>query len=324
MSRDDSKMMQGVAILMMIFFHLFTPSLVPEYKGTLIGAWAQVQNPVPLYTLLSGYGLYCVYSRGTKDKHRFTRCLRLYERYWLITGIFLIISIIAFRGGYSWKDILLNIPCFKTDIYPAAWFVLPYCILAFVYLWIFKVVDRIGSIVSLLVAYIVYAAMSFCIGHIGGIFGSNILQVFYILFPFVLGAVMAKTKSMERASDITKRLPCYVPWLILALWLIVRFYISTGAFAAIYAMGLTIIIVCMRRPMWFNKILLALGHQSVGMWFIHGWIFWKLGRDIVYGLKNPLLIMFFVTIVSFLLAYLFDKLYSLIKNILNLALHDTR
>lgn len=218
----------------------------------------------------------------------------------------MIVSIIGFGGGYLWKDVLLNIPCIKTNIYPAAWFVLPYCILAIAYPWIFKVLDKIGSVVSLLIAYIMYAAMSFCIGHIGGIFGSNILQVFYILFPFVLGAVMSKTKSMERAFDITKRLPFYVPWLMLALWLIVRFYVSTGAFAAIYAMGLTIIIVCMRRPMWFNKVLLALGHQSVGMWFIHWWIFWKLGRNIVYGLHYPLLIFLAAVTASYVLALVFD------------------
>lgn len=316
MSRDESKMMQGVAILMMIFFHLFTPSLVPEYKGTLIGAWAQVQNPVPLYTVLSGYGLFCVYRRGTKDVHRFTRCLRLYERYWLITGVFMLISIFCFRGGYSWKDVLLNIPCLKTNIYPAAWFVLPYCILALSYPWLFKALDKVGCIIGLLAAFAVYAIMAFCIGRFGGVFVSNILQVFYIFFPFVLGAVLAKTKSIEKVSSITKRLPFYVLWLILALWLIIRFFVPTGAFSAIYVMGLTLIIVSMRRPKWFNKVLLALGHQSVGMWFIHWWIYWMFCRNFVYGLHNPLLIMLFVTIVSYLLAIVFDKLYSLIKSII--------
>lgn len=100
MTREDSKIMQGVAILMMIFYHLFTPSLVPAYQGSTIGEWAQVQNPVPLYTLLSGYGLYCVYRQGGKDHHLFSRCLRLYTRYWLITACFVALCLCAdLMGG---------------------------------------------------------------------------------------------------------------------------------------------------------------------------------------------------------------------------------
>lgn len=228
----------------------------------------------------------------------------------------MLINIIFFRGGYSWKDFLLNIPCLKTDIYPAAWFVLPYCILALSYPCIFKILDKVGSILGILIAFTIYAIMAFCIGHFGGIFGSNILQVFYIFFPFILGAVLAKTKSIEKASVITKRLPFYVSWLILTLWLIIRFFVPIGAFAAIYVMGLTIIIVSMCRPKWLNKVLLTLGHQSVGMWFVHWWIYWKFCRNFVYGLHNPLLIMLFVTIESYLLAKVFDKLYSLIKSVI--------
>lgn len=312
MTRDESKMMQGVAILMMIFFHLFTPSLVPEYKGTMIGAWAQVQNPVPLYTLLSGYGLYCVYRRGTKDNHRYSRCLRLYVRYWLITGCFVLLYAGFVKwGGYKWADILLNATGLQTDINPTTWFVLPYCILALAYPLLFKLLDKVGSVVGLIVAYGIYVMMAYAIGHFGKIFSTNILQVFYIFFPFILGAVMSKVNMIEKVKEYAFHLPWGMVWLVFILWLVIRFFVVTGAFASFYAMGLTVLIVCGRRPQWLTKLLLTLGRQSVGMWFVHWWIFWQLGRDYVCGLKSPILIMLAVTIVSFLLAIVFDRIYEL-------------
>lgn len=98
-TREESKIMQGVAILMMIFVHLFNPGLISEYTDTFVGICARGQNPVPLYTFLSGFGLWCVYSRATKDKQRLMRCVRLYARYWLIAACFIVISISVGKMG---------------------------------------------------------------------------------------------------------------------------------------------------------------------------------------------------------------------------------
>lgn len=92
MTRDESKVMQGVAILMMIFYHIFNPHDIQEYFGTIVQGLAAANNPVPLYTLLSGYGFYKVYERKQKDKHHVSRCLRLYTVYWITMTVFLLIG----------------------------------------------------------------------------------------------------------------------------------------------------------------------------------------------------------------------------------------
>lgn len=100
MSRDETKMMQGVAIIMMIFYHLFTfDKKVDTLPATLVGFGA-ANNPVPLYTLLSGYGFYMVWKRGQKDRHLVSRCLKLYSVYWITLTVFLLIGISG-GGNFS-------------------------------------------------------------------------------------------------------------------------------------------------------------------------------------------------------------------------------
>ena len=53
MTREESKMMQGVAILTMIFYHLFYPNEV-----NFLANMARAANPVAFYVFISGYGLY--------------------------------------------------------------------------------------------------------------------------------------------------------------------------------------------------------------------------------------------------------------------------
>ena len=92
MSQYESNLMKGVAILLMIFFHLFNNLSNPEFTGTFLGNLAQTQNPVPFYLILSGYGMYYVIHRDQPDEHRYSRIVKLYVTYWIITTTFVVIS----------------------------------------------------------------------------------------------------------------------------------------------------------------------------------------------------------------------------------------
>lgn len=106
MTHDESKIMQGVAILMMIFFHL--PHNVEAEFGPVLTNFSLANNPVPLYTLLSGYGFYKVYCRKQKDNHRVSRCLRLYSVYWITLTVFLAIGVLGggIFAGYKHSEYL--------------------------------------------------------------------------------------------------------------------------------------------------------------------------------------------------------------------------
>lgn len=305
MTREDSKIMQGVAILLMIFYHLFHPNFSNIYADSLIGNMAMGSNPVSFYLLLSGYGLYCTWERGT-DANKYKRCLRLYIQYWIILTIFLFLAYLLFSKKYdlSFSNILINGSGLKTSLYPPSWFILPYCIFAVSYPIIFKVTKRMHFSIVLIGAYLIYMFASYMERYT--FFQANIWQPIYLFFPFILGSMMARERLMDRVRLITP--PIWLLVCALILLVVIRYYLYTGAFAALYAASVTVLVTAIPKPQWIRKCLLALGRESLNMWLIHAWICWYLLRDFIYSLHYPLLI-FCVTV---LLSYLSSRLLNII------------
>ena len=305
MTREESKMMQGVAILIMIFFHLFNTHVTNEYQGTIIGNLAMANNPVPFYVFLSGYGLYCVY-QTRKDKNKYKRCFRLYLHYWIITAIFIIISLILQTREYdfSFTNITKNVVGISTDYYASAWFILPYIILSIGSSIIFKFIDKCNIGFTLIASYLLYLMAAYMNQY--EFFSSNVCQVFYIQFSFILGAIIAKYGVISRLRERTKTLPSYLLIVLLALLIVIRYFIHTGAVITFYATAFICLAVIMKKAKWIERCLLSLGKASLNMWMIHTWIFSYLFSKEIYGIGNPILIFTIVTAVSFLLSKLFD------------------
>ena len=87
-------MLKGVAIFMMLFLHLFnSPNLLDSchplfFIGDvpIVSILTRVCKPVEFFLMLSGYGLYYIYShnRDMGWKAQGKRLLRLYITYWII------------------------------------------------------------------------------------------------------------------------------------------------------------------------------------------------------------------------------------------------
>ena len=281
--------MQGIGIVTMIFYHLFNPSFHSDYTHTLLGNIGKACNPVPLYCLLSGYGLYKVYQHG-KDQHRISRCLRLYFCFWTITTLFVLAECLLVgsqRFAFSLDEILLNLTGWKDSYYPPAWFILPYCILSVAAFGIFKTTDRLNVWTAIILAYIVYVISSE-MNHYSW-FGLNIFQTLYILFPFVFGGIMAKTDIINKCHKTLDTKNIWITICLLAVLLILRYYIYTGAVISFFWAGVVILAVSLaHRIKWSGSMLLFFGKHSLNMWMIHSWICWYLFKTQIYNIKNPL------------------------------------
>lgn len=307
MTRNESKMMQGLGILTMVFYHLFNPSFNHGLASTVFGNMGRGANPVPLYCLLSGYGLYIVYSRD-KDEHRITRCFRLYFRYWIITALFVLIDVLVFRDprcSFSIKDLLFNFTGWKTSYYPPAWFILPYCILALFSYRIFRITGKMNVWVVLFLSYCVYlfsSKMNSC-----SWFRLNIFQTLYIFFPFMLGGIMAKLDVVERANRILSKTSI---WLVLALFtflLVLRYFLYTGAVVSFFWAGVIIVVInIVRRIASCGKVLLFLGHHNFNIWMIHAWICWYFLHDFISVLSNPILMYIIVLAICLIISLILD------------------
>lgn len=297
--------MQGVAILLMIFYHLFNTHVTNEYQNTILENLAKANNPVPFYVFLSGYGLFCVSKKGV-DKNKYARCIKIYLHYWIITAIFIIISLFLHARTYDFSlaNIMNNVVGIHTDYYASAWFILPYIILSYISPFIFKILNTYNNIILLLLSYIIYLVAAYLNRY--DFFSSNIFQVLYIQFSFVLGAVFAKHNIINKIKQRVANYPPLFIWILFLLVIAIRYYFPSGTIISFYAAIIISLVVAIKKHKWVKTILSSLGKASLNMWMIHTWIFSYLFSKEIYGIGNPILMFTIVTAVSFLLSKLFD------------------
>ena len=311
MTREESKMMQGVAILIMIFYHLFNPHDAAEYTGTVIGKIAMANNPVPFYVFLSGYGLYRSYASGG-GKSNFSRSITLYGHYWLVLTAFLIVSYTLHdnRCHLTTSELISNYLGIKSTYYLPSWFILPYSILILASGFIFNIIKKTNNIYSFVIGYTIYFIAAYLNRNTW--FQANAFQVLYIIFPFILGALAAKTEVIEKTKIQIRKHRQVVPIILILMLIIIRVFLPTGAIISLYAAAFITLFATLRKTRWIENILLKLGKANLNMWMIHAWICWYLFREEVYNIGNPLLIFISVTISSYILAIFFEYIYKAI------------
>jgi len=176
MTREQTTILKGVAILMMLFLHLFNGSNLSAVCEPLIfvGGTPLVHiinracNPVGIFLMLSGYGLSYTYYRGKLSVNgQERRLLKLYIHYWLILLIFVSIGFFVKPSKYpgSLLDIIMNFTSLSSSYNSETWFLFPYTLLSLTSIWIFKCIDKLGSVKSIVVSWILYMVSCYVISR---------------------------------------------------------------------------------------------------------------------------------------------------------------
>lgn len=216
MTREVSQIMKGVAILLMIFYHLFNrignvelcSNMIWIDGAPLVYILSRASHPVSFYLILGGYGMYKVYEKG--DKNRWGRIGRLYVNYWMTLLIFVTLGWILHNPRYpgSLKAVLWNVTSYETTYNGEMWFLLPYAVLSLISPWLFRLYSRFRAWQIILATLFIYLCTSFCISRFGASFlynnywAYNPLLVFHLLFSFSLGAIAARERFFEKVVNI--------------------------------------------------------------------------------------------------------------------------
>lgn len=319
MTREQSTMMKGVAILLMLFLHLFnhaenvalTSPLLFVGDTALVSIMARATNPVAFFLFLGGYGLYKVWQKG--DKHRISRIVKLYLHYWAIITAFLIIGHFInpekYPGGII--DIINNYTSFNTTYNAEMWFLLPYVVVSLLSPWLFRLCERVNPWLVVLGTLFIHLCTSFCISRYGAVFLYtnmwiyNPLLVFHMLFNFMLGATVARCRVYEKLKDRVTPPPYCLNHLsisVLAVVLAVLLFTVACYFKYFYGYAfffMTALLYC-PIPKWGRMVLCSLGKHSMNMWMIHSWFCYYLFKSFIYGFKYPIVIFVVLVVVSFL------------------------
>ena len=328
MSKEESLIVKGVAILMMLYLHLFNQMTNVAICDNMIFIGnmpftyilSRATNPVAFFIILSGYGLYVSHHRGTyKVWHKLKA---LYLHYWIALIIFValgywIVGGEKYPGG--WMKIAENVTAWNVTYNGEVWFLFPYMMVMLTSKWIVRMLDRYRAWVCIGVLLFLHLCCGFLISRYGPqfLYHDQLLYkpVLYVsfLFPFALGVYMAKFQLVGKlrfggtSPSLKHKKTC---WLLILLLVAFRCCFATGAFHILYAFAFIILFVNAPRFNVVDRLLQEMGRRSTSMWFVHSCFCYYLFHDFVYGLKYPLVIFLFLVVVSYLTAVVIDKINS--------------
>lgn len=318
MNKEKSTIIKGVAILMMLFFHLFgrddlgdlcTPLL---YIGNtpLVKYLSNACYPVSFFMILSGYGLtYCYKRNQLSLSIQSKRILKLYVHYWLILLIFVTIGHFIKPDIYpnDLLHVLANIVGIRCTYNGETWFLLPYAIISLLSWWIIDFVYHLNEkrkiIITLIIYSIVFLTTRYIVYHQleNTTLLTLLLQPFFIVqltFYFSLGILLFRL--LENEPTALKAVKSTIYFIIIIALFITKSMIKVTIADGLYAFIIIFCISHLQLHRLFHNVFYNLGLNSMPMWMTHTFFAVYLFQDFIYGFKYPLLIWLVLITISYL------------------------
>lgn len=332
MSKEDSKMIQGLSVLAMVCLHLFdtidyenlfTPLLF--FKGyPLAFYFAQLSDFCVMgFAFCSGYAHMKLYESKNYYKKRLVGLLSLYCNFWIILILFTIASVISgyssFMPGSAWSFF----KAFTTVSmeYNDAWWYLPvYAVIVFISPLILKASKKMNSAIVLALSFIIY-----CGGYLLRYkFGTPYKAINWFgpfamtLFEYMIGVVCCKTQFFEK---IEKRLANVKPgWIYLfcALAFVAMLLGHTLIFRSmIIAPFSGFVIICIakfcNKQSVVKKVLIYFGNHSTNIWLTHMFFCFSLFKGLVFTAKYPIPIYLMMIAICLAVSYIINLIFKPIQ-----------
>lgn len=315
MTKEQSLQLKGIAILFMIWGHLFGNAnhVLTAYLPwivldgiPLVSLISRAMGPVAFFLILSGYGLFRVNEKG-EDKHRWSRIWKLLRTYWIVLAIVSIVGYNIYPERYfnSFSEVLWNIVGLDPTYIPEAWFMLPYILLALTAPFELRLLRRVRTRYILLASFFLSVLTSYILSRFGGtyIYPNRCLYMlfcwFHFQFPFLLGMVAARCGWLGRLSRDGKSINAWYVFLMLVMLIALRCLLNVSVWHPIYVLLFVWLWTNTDFSSYYSRLLMSLGKYSTGMWFLHTSLGLYLFPSFFNHFEYPLFVFFAVTLVSF-------------------------
>ena len=308
LSRDDTKVMKCIAIILMLMHHLwFFQDRIPG--GPLVSLFHGFHIPtlqilsafgkicVPMFFFLGGYGIYK--SSYGKPYDIFKRLKKLYFAYWKVFVIFIPIGFLFFSSqaaycadssiytrfaNFSIKELALNFFAIASTYNSEWWFLISYVFALCLYPVIRTIVDRNSAKSNVVIVFLVSLLLVHFFTKVNVSLGPNALDFKTLFFTFIfqtapyiasfwMGAVTAKEGLLSKFGDDAKANKLLNPFTDIMIWGIVIYLrqVAIGeTFDIFFVPMLTIASMdLLSRMKPLKKLLAIMGKQSTSMWLIH-------------------------------------------------------
>lgn len=327
LSVDDSKVAKGVAVLLLLWHHLFYKH--PEYGNVVLWTSRQASVCVAMFLFLSGYGLAKTFKPEQNIFLFYTKRLwKLYSTYWVIFLVCVPISMLFFNVSlqtafppprFSYPHLALISQFFGLHMFygglgfnPTWWFMSAIIPLYFLFPFIYQAIDK-------------YTWWALLVCLVCTVFpGVKIPVLQKWIFPFVLGVFLAKWKIATDSpwsklfSTQLKLLIAVTSGMLLSSLLLkygafirpVYWYLRLDLFTVLTLIFLFVYIA--QKNKIAQKSLCFLGEHSFNVFLIHTFIYSIWFPKYIYACKYPMLIMLALTATSLIFSFALNRIKSLL------------
>lgn len=313
MSKQESKMLQGLSVLAMVCLHLFCTLSYSELYTPLIYIkdiplvfyFAQLSDFCVMgFAFCSGYAHITLFDNKDYYKKRLISLFSLYCNFWIILIIFTVISIIIGQADFMPGSAEKFIKCFTTISiqYNGAWWYLPvYAVIVIISPLLLKTSKKINSILLLIFFLIIYAAGYF----LRFIYDTPYQAIAWLgpfcmtAFEYMLGVICKKENVFEKVEAIFSKIkPLWIAVissvLFIAMLLGHTLIVRNIIIAPVTGLVLIMILKFCPKSKFIKKTLLFLGKHSTNIWLTHMFFYLVVFKDLVYSAKYPILIYIFM------------------------------
>lgn len=315
MSKEQSTIIKGIAILLMIFLHLFNHNVTNDCTPLLfigntpfVTILTRACGPVPFFLIISGYGLHYTYTKkGLNCNGQIRRILKLFVTYWLVLAIFVSIGSFIHPDKYpgTIQNALFNITSWSNTYNTETWFLFPYAVLAIFAAYIFKFIDNLGNLKSFVFFSVIgFIAMYITSRYIAvnksydSVF-AHIITIANLSFSFAIGAILHRIAD-KRSLDIKwLKSHQHLTLLFIIALVAIRCLTTISAWQTFFALIFILLFNQLNLSPKIKTIFTKLGEYSMPMWMTHTFFSAYLFHSFIYGFQYPLLIYIILIIISY-------------------------
>lgn len=336
LSRIEIRQTKGLAILSMIFLHLFCRKGVDVYGTPLL--WVSSDTPlvyylgflseicVPMYCLCRGYAHYRLgQSGGLSAKRNIKRGFKFPLNYWIVLVIFSLMGLVvqSNRIPGSLGTFLGNAFLYHVLYNGAWWFVPTYILLLCISYGTYLLVKRLHWVVLFgigsaeLLFFALFGSQLFSAMSINYVMERIAIQVQnlsgWTIFSYVAGMVLAKYSLISKVRE-RMSLNC-LPLIILAVVSVGLCVIHKAILVPYYAILVFVILNVWKKPKVIVNTLNFLGTHSTNIWLVHMFFYLTLFPGLVQKLQYPVLMVAGMLIICVLVSYVVNFVYYKVLSI---------
>lgn len=336
LTKRDTQMTKGLAIVFMVLLHLFCRVDNLPYECIKIGGVPLVYYIglisdccVAIYCFCSGYALEIINQKIIESKqyyiNRIKSLFKLLINYWIILLVFSFIGLIIKNDSIpiSFTHFVKHFFLLENSYNGAWWFLFTYVLLVLISKPIYLLVERLNPYILVIIStgiyFIAYIQRLKNVVDFNNDFANWIIMQMSLLgtsfLPFVCGMIFYKYELFTKIRNwLNKRFnntKLNVIGAIIFLVLIIGHGIVRTVFVAPF-IGLVVIVVfnSVKKGKIIDKIFELLGEHSTNIWLTHMFFYSVLFKDLVFVAKYPVLIFAFMMLLTICCSYIINVVYK--------------